>query len=131
MPAIHAGLRESRLREGDADGLITVAFLGHQRIEKGYHLIPEIVRQLLGHPLKLLIHNSAPPVDCSISQQLRALASENPRVVFVENRGDQFHWQDLLDRSDSISPGAVQVWRQRRLVRASQRAVANFEILAK
>jgi hypothetical protein len=37
MPAIHAGLREPRLRARHADGLITVAFLGHQRTEKGYH----------------------------------------------------------------------------------------------
>jgi len=103
MPAIHKGLREPRLRQRDADGLITVAFLGHQRFEKGYHLIPEIVRQLLGLPLplKLLIHNSA-AVDCPFSQQLRALASEHPRVAFVEKPGDQFHWQDLLDRSDLI-----------------------------
>jgi hypothetical protein len=52
MPAIHAGLRGSWLRERDADGFITVAFLGHQRTEKGYHLTPEIAWQLLGHPLK-------------------------------------------------------------------------------
>jgi glycosyltransferase involved in cell wall biosynthesis len=175
MPAIHAGLREPRLRERDADGLITVAFLGHQRTEKGYHLIPEIVRQLLGHPLKLLIHNSA-PVDCpAVSQQLRALASENPRVAFVEKPGDQLHWQDLLDRSDLIvlpyepnryrrsgsgvateavsegipmvvPPGSTMetlaityqgcattfsTWDSHAVTCAIERAVANFEILAK
>jgi hypothetical protein len=40
-------------------------------------------------------------MDCPvISQQLRALASENPRVAFIEK--PQFHWLDLLDRSDLI-----------------------------
>src|SRR5215510_9154900 len=40
-------------------------------------------------------------MDCPvISQQLHALASENPRVAFIEK--PQFHWLDLLDRSDLI-----------------------------
>ncbi len=134
------------------------------------------MRQLLGFPLpvKLLIHNSA-PVDCPFSQQLRALASENPRVAFVEKPGDQFHWQDLLDRSDlivlpyepdryrrsgsglateAVSEGIPMVvpsgstmemlaityqgcattfsgWASHAVTCAIERAVANFEILAK
>ena len=176
MPAIHAGLREPRLRERDTDGFITVAFLGYQRTEKGYHLIPEIARQLLGSPfpVKLLIHNSS-AVDCPVSQQLRALSSENPRVAFVERQGDQLHWQDLLDRSDlivlpyeptryrrsgsgvateAVSDGIPMVvppgstmerlaityqgcattfssWECHAVTRAIERAVANFEMLAK
>jgi|SRR5215471_4214294 len=106
-PAIHAGLWESRLRERDADGFITVAFLGLNGLKKAITLIPEIVRQLLG------IHNSA-PVDCPvISQQLRALARENPRVAFIEKPGDQFHLagsrrslrsHSTSLRTESISP---------------------------
>jgi hypothetical protein len=102
MPAIYKGLREPRLRERDVDGLITIAFLGYQRIDKGYHLVPEIVRDLLEQPLKFLIHDSGRIDFPAISQQLRALASENPRVAFVEKPGDQFYWQDLLDHSDLI-----------------------------
>jgi len=51
MPAIHASLRETWLRKRDADGFITVEFLGLNGLKKGYHLILEIVRQLLGHGL--------------------------------------------------------------------------------
>lgn len=40
MPSVHASLHQPRLRQRDTNGLINVAFLGHQRLEKGYHLNP-------------------------------------------------------------------------------------------
>jgi hypothetical protein len=103
MPTIHTGLREPRLRARDADGRVNVAFLGHQREEKGYHLIPTIARRLMdrGLPVKLLVHNSAPD-DGPTSRELRALARTNAHVVFSEEPGDQSHWQDLLDKSDLV-----------------------------
>jgi hypothetical protein len=103
MPTVHAGLRQPRLRKRDANGLVNVAFLGHQREEKGYHLVPAIVRQLMDRsaPVKILIHNSAPG-DSPVSRELRALASENSKISFIEEPGDQSHWQDLLDSSDLV-----------------------------
>jgi glycosyltransferase involved in cell wall biosynthesis len=101
MPTVHAGLREPRLRRRDPNGLISVAFLGYQRPEKGYHLLPEIVRQVFDRrlPVKFLLHNSAPD-DGPVGQELRALAHANPNIAFVEESGDELHWQGLLDRSD-------------------------------
>jgi hypothetical protein len=103
MPTVHAGMRHPRLRKRDSNGFINVAFLGHQRPEKGYHFIPEIARRLIDRrlPVKLLLHNSAPG-DSQISRELRHLASANANIAFVEESGDQSHWQDLLDRSDLL-----------------------------
>jgi hypothetical protein len=103
MPSVHAGLHQPRLRKRDRNGLINVAFLGHQRREKGYHLIPEIARRLIDRrsPVKLLLHNSAPD-DCPVSQELRRLASANANITFIEKSGDHTHWQDLLDKSDLV-----------------------------
>jgi glycosyltransferase involved in cell wall biosynthesis len=103
MPSVHAGLHQPRLRKRDRNGLINVALLGHQRREKGYHLVPDIARRLIDRrsPVKLLLHNSAPD-DSPISQELRDLASSNANVTFIEESGDQTHWQDLLDRSDLV-----------------------------
>ena len=103
MPSIHSGLREPRLRTKDAVGRINLAFLGHQREEKGYHLIPTVARRLIHRalPVTLLVHNSAPD-DERTSRELRALASANASVVFNEEPGDQAHWQGLLDKSDLI-----------------------------
>jgi hypothetical protein len=103
MPSVHASLRQPRLRKTDLDGFIHVAFLGHQRPEKGFHLIPEIARRLVqgGSPVKLLVHNSAPD-DSPITRELRELASKNAQMTLVEESGDQTHWQGLLDRSDLV-----------------------------
>jgi glycosyltransferase involved in cell wall biosynthesis len=103
MPAVHAGLGEPRLRKRDSFGLINVAFLGHQRDEKGYHLIPDIVRRLFDRRLsvKVLIHNSAPG-ESPINRELQSLAGANKNIAFVEGPGDQSSWQDLLDRADLV-----------------------------
>jgi len=103
MPTIHIGLREPRLRKRDLSGLINVAFLGYQRFEKGYHLIPHVVRELLERrlPVQLLIHNSAPG-DSSVAQDLRRLAANNKNIALIEEPGDQSRWQDLLDTSDLV-----------------------------
>jgi glycosyltransferase involved in cell wall biosynthesis len=103
MPTVHVGAKEPRLRGRDRFGLINVAFLGYQRPEKGYHLIPDVVRGLFERqvPVKILIHNSAPG-DNPISKELRALAGTQRNVVLIEEPGDQSRWQDLLDGADLV-----------------------------
>jgi hypothetical protein len=103
MPTVHVGLGEPRLRKRDTSGLINVAFLGYQRLEKGYHLIPGVVRDLFGRrlPVKVLIHNSAPGVSL-INQELRCLASSNRNITLIEEPEDESRWQDLLDSADLV-----------------------------
>ena len=103
MPAVHTGFGEPRVRKRELDGRITVAFLGHQRVEKGYHLIPEIARRVgsKGLPVRLLVHNSATD-DSAASRELRALARELAYFTFIEEPSDHLQWQNLIDRSDLI-----------------------------
>jgi glycosyltransferase involved in cell wall biosynthesis len=103
MPTVHAGLRAPRLRKRDRSGKVNVAFLGHQRPEKGYDLIPDIVRRLFDRrlPVRLLVHNSAPG-DSETSRELRRMAAANTDISLVEEPGDQLRWQQLLDKADLI-----------------------------
>jgi len=103
MPAIHVGGQEPRLRTRRSDGCITLAFLGHQRAEKGYDLVPSIIRRVRsrGVPVDILVHNGGP--DCvATNLELRTLAAADPRLAFEEKPADLAYWQDLLNRSDLL-----------------------------
>ena len=83
---------------------ITLSVLGHQRPDKGYHLVPEIVRKLLSceSDIRLLIHNSAPTGMPQVQNELRTLAAVDPRVVLDEEAAEAGRWSQLLSRSDLI-----------------------------
>ena len=102
MPAVHQGPATTRLRRR-RDGKVTAAFLGHQRDVKGYHLVPEIVRQLAARhvPVRLLVHNGD-AADDPVSRELRDMAAANSEVAFEHRPAGGADWQDLLDRSDLV-----------------------------
>jgi glycosyltransferase involved in cell wall biosynthesis len=83
---------------------ITVAVIGHQRPDKGYHLVPEVARQLLqARPdIRVLVHNGDPQGMPEAQQAMRALAAANRRVVIDERLAGQGVWAELLDASDLI-----------------------------
>jgi glycosyltransferase involved in cell wall biosynthesis len=88
----------------DGSNVRTIAFLGHQRGEKGYHLVPDITRLLLssGHLVRLLVHNAQPDGMTGVQQAMRALAAVDPRVELDERSAGPEAWQALLRRSDVI-----------------------------
>ncbi|HKX09182.1 MAG TPA: glycosyltransferase [Stellaceae bacterium] len=83
---------------------ITVAILGHQRPDKGYYLMPEVVSTLLRQrsDIKVLVHNGAPDFVPEPQQALRQLALEDQRVVLDETIAGPEPWARLLERSDLI-----------------------------
>jgi hypothetical protein len=83
---------------------ITVSVLGHQRQDKGYHLMPQIARLLLAHEadVNLLVHNGAPEVMPRVQQEMRAHAAVESRLTLNEQTAGPELWQDLLRRSDLI-----------------------------
>lgn len=83
---------------------ITVSVLGHQRPDKGYHLMPQVARLLLAHEpdIRLLIHNGAPDVMPQVQQELRAHAAVETRLTLDEETAGLVRWEELLDRSDLI-----------------------------
>ena len=83
---------------------VNIGVLGHQREDKGYHLVPEIARRLLAEEpgITLLVHNGAPNEMQQVQQQMRALAEAEPRLTLNEQTAGAGLWQELLDRSDLI-----------------------------
>lgn len=81
---------------------VTIGVLGHQRGDKGYHLMPAVAAILL-HALpqaRLLLHNAAPEQLPETQAQLRAMAAADPRLALDERVAGPAVWQELLDRTD-------------------------------
>lgn len=85
---------------------ITVAVLGHQRLEKGYHLVPAIFEGLLqlfsSSEVRLLAHNGGVGESPAEQEALARLAARDSRLVVEEKTADEPYWAQLLDRSDLI-----------------------------
>ncbi len=82
----------------------TISVLGHQRPEKGFALVPEIVEQVLGQrpEVRFLVHNGAPDNMPPTQERLRALARQFPQLELDERVASPVDWQGFLDRSDLI-----------------------------
>ncbi len=83
---------------------ITIAVLGHQRLEKGYDMVPELAARLLNtrNDIRLLIHNGWPEGLVTQQNALRALAAADSRVILNEETADLTLWNSLLEQSDLI-----------------------------
>ncbi|MTJ83909.1 MAG: radical SAM protein [Telmatospirillum sp.] len=94
--------RPVRLRS--ADKPVVVSFLGHQRPDKGYHLLPEIVPRLLAnHPgVQILIHNGNVNGYLEQTAELMAIGVSNPRFILKNEIANGEAWQSLLDQSSLI-----------------------------
>ncbi len=97
----HRSVTSNRDRSGNRP--IVISFLGHQRPEKGYHLVPEIVQRLQDLPnSQFLIHNAAPQQLATIQEEVRLLAKTIPNIELDERMADGELWSKLLDQSDII-----------------------------
>lgn len=103
LPPVHRAPGSLRLRKRDADGSITLGFLGQQRVEKGFNLLPEIVQGLrkAGCNARILIHDGD-PAERPITRQVRELAEKDPRVEFLHGPANPSLWHELLGRTDLI-----------------------------
>jgi hypothetical protein len=83
---------------------IVIGILGHQRGEKGYHLVPAIVEQLLATrtDIRFLIHNAQPDFMVEAQAAMRLLAGRDNRIMLDERPAGPALWQELLGRSDLI-----------------------------
>jgi glycosyltransferase involved in cell wall biosynthesis len=102
LPLPHVAGGVPRRRGGDSPR--TVAFLGHQRGEKGYHFVPAIASQLLAtrDDVRLLVHNAQPDGMSEVQQAMRALAAADGRIELDERPAGPESWYSLLERSDII-----------------------------
>jgi hypothetical protein len=102
LPLPHLAPATPRRRR--AAGPLTIAFLGHQRGEKGYHLVPAIARALLAArgDARLLVHNAHPGGMADTQRAMRDLAAEDGRVELDERAAGPATWAGLLDRADVV-----------------------------
>lgn len=99
---------------------LTVSFLGHQRHDKGYQLVPAIIHGLLTHTgcsLRFLVHdgNAEHSHLPGVQQAVEHLAAEYPGIVQVDRRcADSVTWQELLDQTDlMVCPYRPETFRHR------------------
>lgn len=81
---------------------ITIGVVGHQRPDKGYHLVPEIARALLAseRDIHLLVQNSVPADMPDAHEAMRHIAASDSRVSIDERPVGAERWADLLRQVD-------------------------------
>ncbi len=82
----------------------TIGIVGHQRRDKGYHLVPQIIRHVLAArpSSRFLVHNGAPREMEEVQSELRAMAAQDQRIEIDERVADAAIWRQLLERCDLI-----------------------------
>lgn len=80
-----------------------IAFLGEQRENKGYHLVPGIVSRLLASqtPLRVLVQNSWSLMHAQ-NESLKQMALTDPRLDLRIGTASVAEWSVFLDASDFI-----------------------------
>ena len=83
---------------------ITIGIMGHQRREKGYGMVPELVARLLSarNDVRFLVHNGWPEGLVEQQQALRNIAAADSRLILNEEAAGHELWSHLLDQSDLI-----------------------------
>jgi hypothetical protein len=96
--ATHIGKHRAEQRQ------LTVGVLGHQRADKGYHLVPAIAMGLLQvrPDLQILIHNGAPGYMAEVQDCVRTLGASDARITVDERIADLTLWDELLDSCDVV-----------------------------
>jgi hypothetical protein len=102
LPLPHEPVRASEPRPPRQH--LTIGVLGHQRADKGYHLVPEITVALLNaRPnLRVLLHNGAPGYMHMVQDVVREMAENQPRIIVDERIADGALWDSLLESSDIV-----------------------------
>lgn len=83
----------------------TIGFLGHQRPDKGYHMLPALIPTVLQAcpTVRILVQHSAPDSMKSATDEIDRLAREDGRVELILRPFAEQEWFALLDRCDLIA----------------------------
>ena len=83
---------------------ITVGILGHQRLEKGFHFMPDVFNRLLHarRDIRILVHNSEPSAVPGAQDVLRKMAAVDRRLVLHEGGKDADAYNKLLAQCDLL-----------------------------
>lgn len=103
LPPVHSAGELLRRRTRAEDGRITLGFLGQQREEKGYNLLPAITQSLRRKNcgVRILVHDGD-VAERAATRRIRELAANDPLVEFHHRSADPAMWRELMDRTDLI-----------------------------
>lgn len=120
LPPVHGVPESLRRRSRATDGRITLGFLGQQREEKGFNLLPGIIQglRLSGCDARILVQDGDGS-ERPATRKIREIAERDPLVEFYHRPADPILWRELLSRTDLM----VLPYEPRRY-RASYSAVA-------
>jgi hypothetical protein len=80
---------------------VRAAVVGHQRSDKGFQFIPDVLRQLQNvSNIEFLVHNSAPWEMVGPQNEVREIAAKIPWVIVDERPVDSLDWAQILDQTD-------------------------------
>lgn len=84
---------------------LTVGFLGHQRPDKGWQFVRDTVRAVLrDNPnVTFIAHQSDPSSMSEVTQGIRDLAANEPRLELLVQPAVGAAWFGLLDRCDLVA----------------------------
>lgn len=101
LPPVHSARNSLRRRRKATDGRITLGFLGQQREEKGFNLLPEVIGALrqANCDARILVHDGD-ATERATTGKMREIAAIDPLVEFVHRPADPALWQELMDRTD-------------------------------
>lgn len=90
-------------RKRSPGSALTVGFLGAQRENKGFHLVPGIVRKLLGEmpTIHIIVHNSWRHMEREM-MELAEIARTEHRLDLISDTKTSEAWMALLDRCDLL-----------------------------
>lgn len=101
MPNPQFYFKKQRSRVGTK--LPTIGFIGEQRENKGYRLVPEIINNLfeLGCNSKIIVQNSWGFMD-DVNKSLLEMSNNNDLLTVVLKSYERNQWDSLLDSLDII-----------------------------
>lgn len=105
------GLPTTRQRQASA--ALTIGVLGHQRIDKGYELLPDLIPRVLSQHkhVRFIVQHSDPmggaqedqPRMERITAKLSELSTREPRLEMILGPSVGVDWFELIDRCDIVA----------------------------
>ncbi len=93
---------------------IVVGVLGHQRPDKGYEFVPEVISTVLSRHRNalFLVHNATPNGMPATQRAIRRLAGSSHRITLDERPADERIWKALFAATDIVlCPYTAAVYR--------------------
>jgi len=92
----------NRINRLDSTWPLTIGIIGHQRGDKGFHLVQPVLRKVMERVenINILVHNGSLYKMSNVTQELQLWEKSEPRLEVVNQPADMWQWAKLLDQID-------------------------------